>query len=36
VRSPDQAAPNPLLGPGRLNKVVALLEGELVDGVALL
>ena len=32
----DQAAPNPLLGPGRLNKVVALLEGELVDGVALL
>lgn len=31
----DQA-PNPLLGPGRLNKVVALLEGELLDGVALL
>lgn len=31
----DQA-PNPLLGPGLLNKVVALLEGEMLPGVALL
>lgn len=32
----DAQAVNPLLGPGRLNKVVAMLENELVDGVALL
>ena len=31
----DQA-PNPLLGPGMLNKVAALLEGEMLPGVALL
>jgi hypothetical protein len=24
---------NPLLGPGMLNKVAALLEGEMADGV---
>lgn len=27
---------NPLLGPGRLNKVVALLENEVLDGTAVL
>ena len=31
----DQA-PNPLLGPGMLNKVAALLDGEMLPGVALL
>ncbi len=31
----DQA-PNPLLGPGLLNKVAALLDGEMLPGVALL
>ena len=28
--------PNPLLGPGMLNKVAALLDGEMLPGVALL
>lgn len=32
----DNQGFNPLLGPGRLNKVMALLENELVDGVAVL
>ena len=32
----DNQGFNPLLGPGRLNKVMALLENELLDGVAVL